>query len=149
MKKFIRYCSWELKNDYAASAYFTVMLLMYCIIDLICGVKNVDIIIIVEMFLTNYLLSTLNKIFLDEDKEYSAKSFVIRGAVISVISVIIVIAAGRLGGWFDGLPLWAGLTIYLMLILTYLTIWVILKLGKKYDTQKLNEQLANFKKGCN
>lgn len=146
MKNFIKWCNWELKNEFVACGYFTVMLIMYCIIKLILGFKNVDILIMFEMFSTNYVLTLLQKLILDTDKEYSERSFILRGSVISVISVIATIIAGELGGWFDGMPLWAGISIYSMLILSYLTVWILLKIGKKYDTQQLNEQLANFKK---
>lgn len=146
MKKLIRYCNWELKNEFIACGYFSVMLLMYCIIDWIFGIKDVNIFIIFEMFLTNYVLSTLHKIILDTEKDYPSKSFILRAILLSVISVIVVIIVSVLCGWFDGMPRWTGLTIYSMLIISYLTVWIIINLGKKYDTNKLNEQLANFKK---
>lgn len=145
MKKIIRYFIWELKNEFIASAYFTVILLMYCITRLILGTKNVDILVVFEMFITIYALSTLQKLILDYEKEYSEKTFILRAFFISVISVIVTVAASVLGGWFEEMPLWAALTIYSMLIISYLTVWIILSLGKKYDTQKLNEQLAKYK----
>jgi|GEM_PF-3434485 hypothetical protein len=145
MKKIIGYCIWELKNDFIASTYFAVIFLMYCITRLIIGTKNVDIFVVFEMYVTIYALSTLQKLILDDDKEYSEKAFILRATFISVISVIVIAAVSVLGGWFEGMPLWASITIYAMLILSYLTVWIILKLGKKYDTQKLNEQLAKYK----
>lgn len=146
MKKLVMYFNWELKNELIASGYFAVMLIMYCIIKLIIGLKDVDIFVIFEMFLTNYALSILHKLFLDDEKEYSEKSFILRAAVLSIISVIVTAAASILGRWFNGMPSWTGITIYAMLILSYVTVWCIFKLGKKYDTKQLNEQLANFKK---
>jgi len=146
MKKIVRYFNWELKNEFVACAYFAVILLMYCIIKLILGTKNIDILVVFEMFITIYALSTLQKLILDDEKEYSEKTFILRAAFISVLSVIVTAVVSILGEWFKGMPLWAAITIYVVLIISYLTVWIILKLGKKYDTQKLNEQLANFKK---
>jgi hypothetical protein len=146
MIKLIKWLYWELKNEFVACGYFTAMLLMYGIIKLIDGDRNIDILIIFEMFLVNYLLATLQKIFLDGEKDYTAKNYIVRGTALSIISLITVIAVSKIGGWFDGLPFWADITIYIMLILSYLTVWIILNLGRRYDTQKLNEQLANFKK---
>lgn len=149
MKKIIRYCNWELKNDFVASTYFAIILLMYSIIRLILNIKNVDILVVFEMYITIYALSTLQKLILDDEKEYSEKTFILRAAFISITSVIVTVAVSVLGGWFKGMPLWAAITIYVMLIISYLTVWIILKLSKKYDTQKLNKQLANYKKNNN
>lgn len=146
MIKIIKYFNWELKNEFIACAYFSVILLMYCIIELILGTKNVNILVIFEMFLTTYVLSTFQRFILDDEKEYSEKAFIIRATFFSVISVIVTVVASVLGGWFDGMPLWAAITIYVILIISFLTVWIILKLGKKYDTQRLNEQLNNYKK---
>lgn len=145
MKRFIRWCNWELHNEFLACSYFAVMLIMYCIINLIFGTREVDIFIIFEMFLANYLLSTIHKLILDTEQDYSAKSFMIRAVILSIFSIAVVIIVSILFKWFDGMPLWAGITIYSVLILSYLTVWIIINLGKKYDTKKLNEQLINFK----
>jgi len=146
MIKMIKYFNWELKNEFIAGAYFSVILLTYCIIKLILGIKNVDILVVFEMFLTTYILSILQRLILNEEKEYSEKAFIFRASFISVISVIVTVVASVLGEWFDGMPLWAAITIYAILIISFLTVWVILKLGKKYDTERLNEQLINYKK---
>jgi len=143
MKKLIKYCNWELKNDFVTGGYFSAMLITYCIIDLILGIKNVDILLIFEMFLINYLLSILHRFVLDDKKEYSSKNFLFRASGLCVVSVLAVAVSGNLGGWFDGMPLWAELSIYAVLVLSYLTVWTLLKLA--HDTEKLNDQLANYK----
>lgn len=146
MKKIIRYCSWELKNDFASSTYFTIIILMYCITRFILGIKEVDILVIFEMYITIYVLSTVQKLILDDEKEYSEKTFICKAVFISIFSVIVIVAASILGKWFEGMPLWTAITTYAMLIISYMTVWIILKLEKKYDTKKLNQQLANYKK---
>ncbi|MGB4660576.1 MAG: hypothetical protein WBI07_15480 [Mobilitalea sp.] len=143
MKKLIRYCNWELKNDFATGGYFSAMLIMYCIIDLILGIKNVDILLIFEMFIINYLLSIVHRFVLDDKKEYSTKNFLLRASGLCVGSVLAVAAIGKIGGWFEGMPLWAEISIYAVLVLSYLTVWTILKLA--HDTETLNDQLANYK----
>lgn len=145
MKRFIRWCNWELNNEFLACGYFTVMLIMYCIIDLIFGTKEIPILIIFEMFLVNYLLSTVHKLILDIERDYSAKSFILRAVILSILSITVVIIVSILCNWFEGMPLWTGITIYSILIISYLTVWIIVNLGKKYDTKKLNEQLAKYK----
>ncbi|BCN30187.1 DUF3021 family protein [Anaeromicropila herbilytica] len=145
MKRLIRWSNWELKNEFIACGYFTGMLFWYCIIEIISGVHEVSILIMLEMFLTNYALSTLQQILLNSDKEYTTKSFIVRGTIISIISIIVVLITSELGGWFKGMPIWASIATYILLIASYVTVWILFKLGKKYDTKELNEQLENFK----
>jgi hypothetical protein len=146
MRKIIKWCSWEMKNEFMASGYFAAMLFMYCIIQWIYGEKQVDIVILIEMFAVNYVLSTLHKIFLDDEKDYSTNDFVIRATILSVVSLGAIIIASKIWGWFDGMPLWVGLSTYLILVISYIMVWILFKLRKKYDTEELNEQLSNYKK---
>lgn len=143
MKKLIRYCNWELKNEFVSSGYFSVMLLTYCIIDLILGINNVNILLIFEMFSINYLLSILHRFVLDDKKEYSPTSFLLRATGLCIGSVLAVVVVAEFGGWFVGMPIWADITIYAILVISYLTVWTILKLAQ--DTENLNDQLANYK----
>ncbi len=177
MKQLMKWCSWELKNEYAACTYFTVMIIVYCLIHLLCGTKNVDILVIFEMYLVNYVLSTIEKLFFNLDKDYYINSptkerrilsriskaaisqdlcpkctgirvnrFILRAVIMSILSLIIIIIVSSLGGWFDGMPEWSGITIYTMLILSYIMVWFIVSFTKKHDTKQLNNQLENFKR---
>ncbi len=145
MKKIIRWCYWELNNEFVASGYFVVMLSMYCITLLIFGEWKVDMLILLEMFLVNYLLATLQKLIFDYDREFSTRSTIYRAVWLSLLSVILILIVSTLGGWFKGMPFWVGALIYLMLLLSYATVWLIKFLNKKYDTRRLNEQLEQFK----
>jgi len=146
MKRFIKWCIWEMNNELIACTYFAVMLIMYAIIDLILGKNTINIAIIFEMYLVNYLLSIVQKIILDTQKDYSRRSFLLRAIIINILSVILVVIVSTLGGWYQGMPLWAGILIIAMLLLSYLTVWIIVSLSKKYDTKLLNDQLSNFKR---
>lgn len=146
MKNIIKWCSWELKNEFYASGYFSTMLAWYCILKLINREYQVDIIILLQMFVVNYIISTLQRFVLDDRKEYTKKTYLLRGGILSVISLILVLIMSELGEWFEGLPSWSGIITYSLLITAYLTVWIVMKLEKKYDTQELNQQLATFKK---
>jgi hypothetical protein len=116
---------------------------MYCIIDLILGINTVNILLIFEMFSINYLLSILHRFVLDDKKEYSTTSFLLRAIGLCIGSVLAVVAVAKFCGWFVGMPIWADITIYAILVISYLTVWTILKLA--HDTENLNDQLANYK----
>ena len=149
MKRFIRWCIWEMNNEFIACTYFTVMLIVYALIDLFFGKYDISIAIILEMYLMNYLLSVIQKLIVDTHRDYSKKNFLIRSVLFCILSITLVFIASGLGGWFHGMPLWTGILVIVMLLLSYLTVWIIVALGKKYDTQLLNDQLANFKRNQN
>lgn len=146
MKRLIKWCNWELYNEFLACGYFTVMVFMYGIIVLILGKKEINVIILFEMYFINYALSTLQKILLDSQKEYSKRTFLTRATFLSILSAILVAIVSSIGGWFHGMPIWSGALIISMLLLSYITVWVILSLSKKYDSKQLNDQLANYKR---
>lgn len=146
MKRIVKYFDWELKNEFLACSYFTVMILLYGILKWILGDTDVKVYIIIEMFLANYAISTIQRIFFNNDKAYSDKEFHLRAVSLSITSLLITILCGILGDWFHGMPVWAGPFVYAMLVLSYLTVWYILKLAKRYDTQELNKQLESFKR---
>lgn len=146
MKKIIKYFNWELKNEFLACGYFTVMILLYGILKWILGDINIKFYIIIEMFLANYIISVIQRIILNENKDYSEKDFHCRAVSLSTLSLLITILFGILGGWFHGMPNWSGPLVYAMQVISYLTVWYILKLAKHYDTEELNKQLESFKK---
>jgi len=145
MKKLVKWLNWEMKNDLLSSAYFAVMLSLYCIIGWFFGERQIDIIILGEMYLVNYAIAVLQKVLVDDEKDFTPKGFIIRAVICSVIAVALVVFLSILGGWFVGMPNWTGMVIYLGVISSIVTVWICLSLGKKYDTRNLNEQLSNFK----
>lgn len=145
MIKMVKLLNWEMKNDLLSSVYFVVMLSLYCMIGWFFGERQVDIIILGEMFLVNYAIAILQKMLVDDEKDYTPRGFIIRAVICSVIAVALVVAVSILCGWFDGLPTWTGMVIYSGVIASFATVWILLSLIKKYDTRRLNEQLSNFK----
>ncbi|HEX3021968.1 MAG TPA: hypothetical protein VHP81_06215 [Lachnospiraceae bacterium] len=146
MKGIIKWFYWDIKNDFVASGYFAGMLFCYCLIEVFQGKWEVSIVILLEMFLTTYVLTIMQKLILDHEKEYSKQAFLVRGSIVSTVSIVTIFVVSRIFSWFEGMPYWAEIVIYIWLILCYLTAWFIVKLGKKYDTVELNEQLDTFKK---
>lgn len=149
MRKLIHYLNWDMKNEFIASGYFAAMLFMYIILKLILGDRNIDAIVIIEMFLFNYVMAIINRIVLDDRKDYRPSDFILRGVIINVIAIVMVVVLSIVSGWFEGMPVWSAILLYSMIVIAYVTVWILMILAKKYDTDDLNEQLKGFKKGEN
>lgn len=147
MKKLIHFLNWDMKNEFLASGYFTAMLFIYIILKLIMGEWNVDVLVVIEMFIINYVLATINRFLLDDDRDYRPAEFVIRGVTINVIAVTSVVIVSICCNWFEGMPVWSAFILYAMIIIAYITVWVLKILDKKDDTDNLNQQLNKLKEG--
>lgn len=149
MRRLVHFLNWDMKNEFLASGYFAAMLFMYIILKLILGEGDITVLVIIEMFLVNYLMSIVSRFVLDDRKDYRPAEFIVRGVAINLIAVTLVVVISVIGKWFDGMPLWSAILLYTMIVISYLTVWIIEILSKKYDTDDLNKQLNDFKKGEN
>lgn len=149
MKKLINFLNWDMKNEFVASGYFAAMLFMYIILKFIFGERSIDAFVIAEMFLVNYLMAIINRFVLNDNRDYKPKEFIFRGLAINVMAVVLVVIISISCNWFEGMPIWSGIFLYSMIVIAYLTVWILMILQKKYDTDDLNAQLDNFKRGEN
>lgn len=145
MKRFIQWCNWELNNEFVASGYFCVMLGCYMITEFIYGKKQVDFMILLEMFLLNYVLSTIQKLILDVEKDYDNKTYYQRATGLCIGSFLCTVLVCHCFDWFKGRSIIAEVFMYGCMIVAYLFVWIISRCAKKYDTKQLNEQLERFK----
>ena len=101
MKKFLRLYMWELNNELFAGLHFAAMLTMYCIILLINGERSIDIMIIIEMMLVGYGISTFQMVIFSEDKNYSKKRLFVKTGMWFIFSMLLIIAISIIFQWFD------------------------------------------------
>lgn len=148
MKQLIRWCDWELKNEFTASGYFCVMLFSYGMVELIYGKQEINVWVIVQMFLLNYVISTLHRIVFNQERDYDNKVYYKRAIALVVISSAAIVFVCHFFSWFEGCSIFAELFMYLCMIFSYFFVWLIARLMKTYDTKQLNEQLERFKKGA-
>lgn len=146
MKRLFRYFDWELKNEYRASGYFCVMLFCYGVVELIYGNQTLNILVMTEMFLLNYVIVVMQKLVLDEEKDYDIKTYKRRTLWLTVVSTILIMICCHGLGWFQGRSIWAEIFLYLTMIAAYITVRVIEGVAKHYDTQELNKQLEEYKR---
>lgn len=145
MKYIISYLKWELKNEFKASGYFAAMLFCYGIVEWIYGEQQISMIVSVEMFLLNWLVSTIQKLVLDEDKEYDQKTYVKRATWLTIFSAILTVVCCHGFGWFEKRSIYAELFMYVCMVSAYILVWIFQRIAQNIDTKQLNEQLAKYK----
>lgn len=145
MKRLLRFLDWELKNEFHTGGYFSVMLFCYAVVELCNGYQDLNIVVLTEMFLLNYLISIIQKLVLDEEKDYDPKTYKKRTTFLIVLSTVLIVISCHCFGWFQNRSIWAEIFLYLMMIAAYITVRVIERIAKKYDTKQLNDQLMQYK----
>lgn len=145
MKYIIKWCDWELKNEFMTSGYFCVMVFSYGIVELLYGRSQVNIWVLFEMFLLNYVISTVQKLVLSENKEYTTKEYYRKVIILIIASFVAIVFTCHFFGWFKGSSIYAELFMYITVICSYLYVWMWMRWMKKRDTKELNEQLDRFK----
>lgn len=146
MKKFVQWCDWELRNEFMACAYFSMMLFCYVVVEFLYGKEDINIWVIVQMFLLNYVLAVLHRFLLDQEKGYDNAEYYARAGSLVVISLISMIAVCHCFSWFKGYSPMAEWFMYICMVCGYLFVWFIARKRKEYDTKELNQQLEQYKK---
>lgn len=146
MKQLITYLNWEMENEMRASGYFCVMLCCYGIVELVYGHHEMTFVTGVEMFLLCYVIATMQRLVLDEEKDYDKKSYYQRTIGLTMVSSVLTILCCHGFRWFEHRSFYAELFMYLCMICAYITVWILARLAKKYDTKQLNEQLIQYQK---
>ena len=95
MKRLIYWTQWELENEFHACGYFCVMVFCYALTEWIYGNRDVSIIYILEMYLLNYVISFVQKLLLDEEKDYSSEVFRRRSIGLAIFSAIVIVLGCR------------------------------------------------------
>lgn len=145
MKYIIKFFHWELKNEFKTCGYFCVMLCCYGIVEYLYGRPHISTITILQMFLLNYGISTMQNLILKENIKYDAKTYYRKACFLSCISIVIIVVFSRILRWFEHSSIYGELFMYLSMISAYLFVWCIERIAKRYDTKQLNEQLQRFK----
>lgn len=141
---FLKYLGFEVMIEYKACLYFYGMLTFYCIYLLCQKTCFASILHMCEMILTAYFIGYLQIYVLhnfDEAEDLGKKeifSIILCSILYTVISFLF--------GWFDRNIGVTGLY-FLFTLFMYWCVYLINKVKRAADTEKLNRLLAEFKKG--
>lgn len=146
MERFKRCLKAEFDTEFYSCIHAMAQIWMYGFVCWIWKDGDVSFLIITEMFIVGYVLAWIQRFVFWRDRIYSPTSFKIRVCLWNVAPMILTAAGGSLMGWFDGMPLAAGLTFYGALWVYYIVIWWILQYFYKSETKQLNTLLSAYQK---
>ena len=146
LKEKFKFClSAEIVIEYKACLYFSCLLAFDCFYFLYRGIYFISILHLFEMIMTAYLAGYLQiYIFHNFDEAERVDAYGVLGAV---LCTGLYTGISYLLGWFER-NLTAEILFSAYMLLVYFCIYIINKIKRAIDTERLNGMLTEFKKGA-
>lgn len=143
MKRFKRYLSAEIGIEFKACLYFFAILFFYSVYQIIQGSWHASIVVMAEMIFSTYFMGYIQVYLLHNFDEAQRLGW--REMCKILLGTMIYTAVSYLGKWFDR-NLLAAVLFFLWMLLCYVCAFWVYKIKRDIDTERLNEELEDFKK---
>ena len=144
--RFKRILGIETGIEFKACLYFFCILFFYCMVRVIGNVYEANILHMLEMILSTYVMGYLQYFLMDNFDE--GETFGIRQIVCSVICTAVYTALSFVFGWFAG-SIKATVIFACYMLLTYICAFFVYRFKRSMDGKALNEDLNNFRERHN
>ncbi len=142
MSKLDKFLSAEIEIEFKASLYFYTILFFYFAYQIYNGSLSANIIIIIEMIFTSYIMGYIQVFLLDNFDE--AEIFTWKEALKVVGCSLVYVAASYFGGWFNRNPIVTAIYFVLMFG-CYGCVYWLYSVRRAICTKQMNKELENFK----
>ena len=142
MKGFNRFYLWGVKMKYHMSIYTVAGIFFKAVVNTLQGVYTVDILTMLQMLVVSMLFACVETAIFPEAHPFGESTG--RTALWAVLANAAFLG-GALGfGWFRGVPVWAAITLVVILEGAIVAMWYAMWLEKKLDTRDLNRNLKKY-----
>lgn len=145
MDRLQKYIKREFDVEFFSCVHAISLVFVYGFFLWLWGIPQVPFVVIFEMFLLGYAMAWFQKILFINERVYSAKETRIRGAIWSIGPVMFIIPLQFLFRWFDQLPFYSAWLYDVVMLLDYISIWIVLQRFYQDDSDQLNKMLSQFK----
>ena len=143
-EKLKRVLSNEIAIEYKASLYTLCIMVFYCIYLLCCGIYSADIFFLLQMFCTAYVIVYIQYYLLGNPDE--AERLGLSRLLGILCCVLLYTVMSYFWNWFDR-NLFVTTLFFVYRINIYLFVFLVSKIKRVIDTNRLNHLLTEFKKG--
>ena len=145
ISKWEHYIRIEMEAEVMACVHGYAMILTWLFMKFVVGEDGVSLLYVVEMGFLGYLLAWLQRLVFWKEKAYSIREYRLRESVWCALPVVLTFPAGKILGWFAGLPAACEWGFYGLLVPYYIVMWIMMKRFFRKDTRQLNELLDEYK----
>lgn len=147
MYKWKKYMKIEFEVEVRACIHTGVMMLLYLLGKFVIGQDHISFWQAMQMALTAYGVSWIQRLLFIKEKPYTGKDFRIRAFCWYAVPCLLTLAGGTGFGWFKLLPLGFVLYFYGVMFAYYIGVWFFIQYFYKEDTEHLNALLKDYKQG--
>lgn len=142
MRKFEKFLAKELGIEFKAAIYFYTIIFFYFAYQLLQGSSQVDILVLIEMMATTYIMGYIQVFLLGNFDEAEQVDFAV--VVKMICGALIYTAVSFLGKWFDCNLVITGIYFVFMLFCYVCAYWAY-SVKRVVSTREMNEELNTFK----
>ena len=142
MSGFNRFYLWGVKMKYHMGIYTVAGIFFKAIVNALQGVYTVDTLTMLEMLVVSLVFASIETAIFTEDHPFGDSKG--RIALWAVLANVIFIGSALGFGWFQGIPVWAGAVLIVVLEAAMFAMWYAMWLERKWDTRDLNRNLRKF-----
>lgn len=142
MSGFNRFYLWGVKMKYHMCIYTVAGVFFKAIVNALQGIYTVDTLTMLEMLVVSMVFACAETALFTEDHPFGdSKGRILLWAVLANAAFL----GGALGfGWFQGVPVWAGVVLVVILEGAMAAMQYAMGLERKWDTRDLNRNLKKF-----
>lgn len=144
--RFRRLLGIETNIEFKACLYFFCILFFYCMVRVTYGIYEANMLHMLEMILSAYVIGYLQYFLMDNFDE--GDRFGGRQALFSAVCTAAYTALSFLFGWF-GKSIKATVIFAVYMVLTYISAFFVYRFKRNMDEKALNEDLNNFRERHN
>ncbi len=142
MKNFEKFLAKELGIEFKAAIYFYTIIFFYFVYQLLQGSRQVDIVVLIEMMATTYIMGYIQVFLLGnfDEAEHVDLSVVLK----VIFGALVYTGVSFFAKWFDRNLLVTGIYFVFMLVCYGCAYWAY-SVKRVVSTREMNEELLAFK----
>lgn len=147
MSHFMQFYRWGLVMKQSMALYTLALVFFKALANLLLGISSVDSLTMLEMLAASMLWAMLESALFPYGKVMEGDALRSRTILWAVSGNVLLVGGALVFGWFDGVPLWAGILLVVFLQAGMFAIWVGLHVALKKDSNALNRNLQQYQNG--
>ena len=144
MNRFKKYLSSEIRIEFKAGLYFFTILFFYCLYRLGQCSLWASIIIMAEMIFSTYVMGYIQVFLLGNFDE--GEQFGIKEGLASILCSALYTVTSFILNWYDR-NIIVSVAFFFYMLFCYICMFLVYKIKRDIDTELLNRELEEFKKG--
>lgn len=145
MKEFFKFYRWGIHTKSRMALYYAAIIFMKILFDYFVGITQSSNLFLLQAVLVCFLAAFLEGFLFPEEKELEKPALMKRSILWVLMMNLVLGGSSVLFQWFPDRPLWYYITLFVVLELGILAMWIGIHVAEKIDSRRLNEGLHSYR----